>query len=117
MIYSLKYTDDMPANQGGYAKAWLIRIRPRYKDDKGIHAHEICHVSQFWKFGIFHLGLYMWNKAYRLKCEVAAYREQLKYTPAKSNPGYYRDVYAGLIADNYGLDVSKGEVLKLLTQQ
>jgi len=113
MIYSLRYTDDMAANTGGYAKAWFIRIRPKYKDDKGILYHELCHVKQFWKLGIFHLGLYTWNQAYRLKCEVEAYKEQLKFPPAIYNYEYYRDMYAGFICDNYGLDISKGEVLKL----
>ena len=115
MIYSLKYTDaNMDENTGGYAKGWFIRIRPKYRGKPDILAHEIIHVRQFWKFGIFHMGLYTWNKAYRLKCEVEAYREQLKYVPASLDPERYRDMYAGFIADDYGLDVSKGEVLKLL---
>ena len=37
MIFSLRYTNDMKPNQAGYARAWFIRIRPEYKDDKGIH--------------------------------------------------------------------------------
>jgi hypothetical protein len=32
----LRYTDDMPAWMGGYAKWFYIAIRPKYKDDKGI---------------------------------------------------------------------------------
>jgi len=114
MLYSLKYTDDMPENTGGYAKAWFVRIRPKYKDDKGIHNHELCHVAQFWKLGIFHMVIYTWNKSYRLNCEVEAYREQLKHEPASLDPERYRDMYAGFIADDYGLDVSKGDVLKIL---
>ena len=115
MIFSLKYSDDMPANTGGYAKAWFIRIRPRYKDDKGIHNHEFCHVAQFWKRGVFFHSLrYMVSKTYRLNCEVEAYKEQLKHAPASLDPERYRDMYAGFIADNYNLDISKGDVLKIL---
>ena len=114
MIYSIRNTDDMPANVGGYARAWLIRIRPRYKDDKGIHNHELTHVSQFWRTCGFHGLFYLLSKTYRLKCEVEAYKEQLKHAPASLDYERYRDMYAGFIADDYGLDVSKGEALKLL---
>lgn len=114
MIFSLKYTDDMPANVGGYAKAWLIRIRPRYKDDKGIHNHELCHVAYWWKYGIIGRMLYLFSKKWRLNEEVACYREQLKHAPAINDLERYRDMYAGFIADDYGLDVSKGKVLEML---
>ena len=114
MIFSLKYTDDMPGNVGGYAKAWFIRIRPKYKDDKGIHNHELTHVSQFWRTFGFHSLIYLLSKKYRLNAEVEAYKEQLKHTPASLDPERYRDMYAGFICDDYGLDVSKGEVLERL---
>ena len=115
MIYSLKYTDaNMKENVGGYAKAWFIRIRPRYKDDKGIHAHELKHVEYWWKYGIIGRLLYKFSKTYRLNEEVECYKEQLKYAPATGNPEHYRDMYAGFIADDYNLDISKEEALLLL---
>ena len=115
MIFSLKYTDKMPdANTGGYARAWLIRIRPRYKDDKGMMEHELLHVGYWWKYGIIGRLLYKFSKRWRLNEEVACYREQLKHAPASLDPERYRDMYAGFIADDYGLDVSKGDVLKIL---
>jgi hypothetical protein len=52
--HSLKYTDELPENTGGDAKAWFVRVRPKYKlggptPDPGIHAHEIQgHVKRFW---------------------------------------------------------------------
>ena len=114
MIYSLKYTDSMPDNQGGYARAWFIRIRPRYKDDKGLLAHEMEHVKQFWCTCGFHGLFYLLSKKYKLNTEVEAYKEQLKHEPASLDPERYRDMYAGFIADDYGLDVSKGEALERL---
>ena len=114
MIFSLKYTDDMKDWQGGYAKAWFIRIRPKYKDDKGIHAHELKHVEYWWKYGVIGRLLYKFSKRWRLKEEVECYKEQLKYAPATGNPEYYRNMYAGFIADDYELDISKGDVLKIL---
>ena len=114
MLYSLRYTDDMPDNQAGYARAWFIRIRPRYKDDKGLMAHECKHVAQFWHSIGFHGMFYLLSKKYRLNCEVEAYKEQLKYAPAILDPERYRDMYAGFIANDYGLDVKKEEVLERL---
>lgn len=114
MIFSLRYTDDMPKDTGGYAKAWFIRIRPRYKDDKGMMEHELLHVGYWWKYGIIGRLLYKFSKRWRLNEEVACYREQLKHAPASLDPERYRDMYAGFIADNYGLDVSKGKVLEML---
>jgi hypothetical protein len=111
MIYSLKYSDDMPANTGGYAKAWFIRIRPKYKDDFGILQHELIHVAYWWKYGIIGRLLYKFSKKWRLNEELDAYREQLKYA---LNQEYYRDMYAGFIADNYNLDITKSEVLKII---
>jgi hypothetical protein len=35
MIYTIKYTDNMEEGTAGYAKAWFIRIRPKYRDDTG----------------------------------------------------------------------------------
>jgi len=48
MLYSLKYTDSMPGWKAGYSRAWFIGIRPAYKDDKGLEAHEVEHVRQWW---------------------------------------------------------------------
>lgn len=39
MIYSIKYTDDMPDTFGGYTRLWFVKIRPKYKDDVGLHKH------------------------------------------------------------------------------
>lgn len=45
------YTDNLPANVGGCANGPVVRIRPKYRDDAGIHAHEDEHVEQ-WYVGV-----------------------------------------------------------------
>lgn len=45
------YTDALPADVGGCANGPLIRIRNKYRDDTGIHAHEAEHVRQ-WYVGV-----------------------------------------------------------------
>lgn len=42
------YTDNLPENVGGCANAFVVRIRNKYRDDAGLHAHEYEHVRQFW---------------------------------------------------------------------
>lgn len=42
------YTDSLPDNVGGRANAFVVRIRIKYRDDIGIHAHECEHVRQWW---------------------------------------------------------------------
>ena len=99
MIYSLKYTDDLPAGFNGWAWLWHIKIRPAYSDDIGLLEHEKVHVKQFWRLGTLHAYLYWLSKRYRLKCEVEAYREQLKY-------GGDIDLFAKFISEKYDLKIT-----------
>lgn len=128
------YTDNLPPNVGGCANGPIVRIRPKYRDDAGIHAHEYLHVEQFWIAGLAalmliggicraagwpielcitglaaHPLLYKLAPAYRLWAEVAAYREQLRHYPDDRTA-----MFAGFIAGNYGLGVSAAETLRLL---
>lgn len=46
----LKYTDKMPGDWvGGYAKMFMVRIREKYRNDKGILEHELEHVRQWYR--------------------------------------------------------------------
>jgi len=113
--YSLKYTDDMKEGTGGYAKGWFIRLRPKYREDKGILEHEKCHVRQ-WFFTLgSHSLLYLFFKPYRLWSEVQAYREQLDWPPALlDRPEYLLDKYAGFISTKYKLGITREEAKKRL---
>jgi hypothetical protein len=110
--YHLTYTDDMPEGTGGYAKYWFIYLRPKYKDDRGILEHEKCHVCSFYKTLGFHALFYLCSKAYRLHSEVAAYKEQLLWPPFEIGN---KELFAKFIANDYGLNITQEEVLKLLT--
>ena len=102
------YTDSLPPNVGGTAQGFLIKIRPKYKDDVGIHRHEYTHVKQWYKAvaawvaiialltvatyadlgytlaplalaGIgLHGALYLFVRSYRLEAEAQAYAAQVK---------------------------------------
>lgn len=109
------YTDRLPENAAGRVLFGIAFIRPAYRDDIGLHEHERVHVHQTLRGLILvHGWRYRFSKAYRLRCEVEAYKEQLKHPPANSDVVRYRDMYAGFIANHYGLDLSVDRARELL---
>ena len=108
------YTDRfVPDHAAGCMRVWLIPIifiRPAYKGDAGLLAHEQVHVAQAWRyvFPPIHSLRYKWSPEYRLMCEVEAYRKQLEFSPQ------HKLLYATFIVNDYGLNVSFDEVLELL---
>ena len=88
----------------------MIFIRPKYKDDVGIHAHEQMHVKQAWQNIIpqIYALRYAFSKSYRLACEVEAYKEQMKHSPESATQ------YAQFISEDYGLSITQPEALALL---
>jgi len=99
------YTENLPDDVGGYANAFFVRIREKYRNDDGIHRHEYEHVAQFWRMSIpsslaivflllvseapleympiilagfsFHSVLYKLIRPYRKYCEAKAYAAQV----------------------------------------
>jgi hypothetical protein len=129
----LHYTDSIEEGFGGTAQGPYIRIRPKYKDDKGLLAHELEHVKQWWiatilsailiAAGLYHFQeplygaigsigvhgiLYKLIPAYRLWCEVQAHKVQAKYSP------HAIALFAKRIATKYDLNISTEEAEKLL---
>ena len=48
MVNIVIYTDKLPVGTAGCANGPVIRIRPKYKDDVGLHKHEELHTIQWW---------------------------------------------------------------------
>ena len=122
------YTDSLPEGVGGTAQGPYVRIRPKYRDDKGLHAHEIEHVKQWWVATILsavliaaglrylqeplwgavgsvgvHGVLYTLIPAYRLWCEVQAHKVQAKHNPESVA------LFAQRIATKYRLKITAEE--------
>lgn len=127
------YTDNLPPDVGGCANGPVVRIKTKYRDDAGIHAHEAEHVRQWW-MGVVIGGLAAlamssmssewsgyWPLAlsagcalhplaygllprYRLLAEARAYRIQ-----ASCYPDDRARLFAGFLASRYGLTVSVDE--------
>jgi len=79
------YTDNLPVGIGGrceypFIPKWgtcTIKLRPNYKTDGGILAHELKHEEQY-KRTFFHALLYKYSRKYRYRSELEAYTEQIR---------------------------------------
>ena len=134
------YTDDMPENSGGTAKAFLVKIRPKYRDDAGLHAHESRHVAQWWVWVLIgcvlaaalavlpHLSAWaaFWplpiifmGAAERLAYQfVPAYRLWCEVDAYWVQQSFYQDdrgpAFAEFIASGYGLAITPEQALARL---
>lgn len=105
------YTEKLPKDwAGGWCFGPLILIRPKYKEDKGLHAHELFHSTQVWLTLGIHGILYSMIPKYRYWSEVCAYRRQLKYSNGAEKH------FAKFIATYYKLNVTEEQALKDLTK-
>ena len=93
----------------GVAYGPFIFIRPKYREDVGLLEHEKVHVRQFWKYLVLFWILYYTSQKYRLRFEVEAYREQLKWYDDDRT-----QVFAGFLVNKYGLDITTEAAAKLL---
>lgn len=112
MLFKVFYTDSnlfINRQSAGCARSMFVFIRPKYKNDTGILAHELVHVKQFWKNPLFHGWMYLLSRHYRFNAEVEAYREQIKHYPDDRS-----EKFAEIISEYYKLDVSKEEALAAL---
>lgn len=122
----------LPEWVGARAIMFLVLIRPKYRDDKGIHAHEYTHVRQWYKWtglallmfliaglsipdywqniasasvlstAVFAI-LYKFSTSFRLEAEAEAYAAQVK-------AGADLDKMAKHLANpNYNLGISELE--------
>lgn len=135
------YSNDIQEGTGGYAKLFYERIRPKYKDDVGIHKHEDLHVTQWYILFLawaalcvgvagmlcdpyyvialafipwgaaIHPALYWLVKEYKLACEVDCYQEQAKHYKDDRLP-----LFAGFISRDYNLNISELAALALLRE-
>ena len=83
-------------------------IRPRFKNDAGLHAHVGVHDEQFRKRPFTHHLRYLLDHDYRLACEVEAYKVQLLHSP--------HDVsrFAESLSSKYHLKITQAEAMELL---
>lgn len=86
--YEIEYTDNLPNGVNGmcmpsfpflFGKGTCkLKIRPKYKDDKGLLEHEVVHAKQYARDSFFVIKYFL-SSDYRYECELEAYTAQLKY--------------------------------------
>lgn len=104
------YTDRIvPAPFAGYTIGPLIFIRPAYRDDAGLLAHELVHRWQWFRTLALHSVLYAASRRYRLAAEIEAYREQATHYADDRRP-----LFAHFIAERYGLGISTAAAMRRL---
>ncbi|WP_201353812.1 hypothetical protein [Hydrogenimonas urashimensis] len=119
MKYKIEYSDNLPKEYGGYCYFPLVPvigtcrivIRPKYRGDIGLHEHELVHCRQY-RRNFLHGLLWAISKKYRLKCEIEAYKEQLK------NYGCMTIDCAKWVAralyEKYDFDITYNEALQIV---
>lgn len=136
------YTDNLPENVGGCANAFIVRIKPKYKNDVGIHKHEYTHVVQFWRASVisclvigiicylFHLQffyiiasfaihsiLYTIFRPYRMYAEAQAYANQaMPFHPEKASDDQLKLMAWRLSLPQYDLCITSDHALVIINQ-
>lgn len=130
--YWLRYTDDMPRQFIGMQRFFMIKIRPQFKGNKAVLAHEVAHIGNWYKaifatllamapiiyvipplwplllLSVFtHEFLYKAVRAYRRYDEVIGHRAQVK-------AGDDRKALATALSSLYDLKMSYDEAWELI---
>lgn len=112
MWHRVIYTNRLiPDRYDAYTIGPIILIREHQVGNRGLLEHERVHVRQFWRtLGMCGIGRLL-SRRYRLRCEVEAYREQLKWT----GPAHVA-AFSYYLCRNYGLDITHEQAMRELTK-
>ena len=110
------YTDNLPVDSAvpptwrlaGTQRGFIVSLRPEYRGDEGLLAHELVHIGQAWRLlMIGHALLYLFNRRYKLWAEVQAYREQMRHPDRKGNYMDLDSAVRRLRSPRYGFDLTE----------
>jgi len=89
-----------------------IIIKPKYKNDIGIHKHEIKHAEQYAN-NFFHALKSTFSKTYRYNIELEAYTEQIKvYKYSRIDQTEW---IIDALVNKYNLNITRKQVIKDIT--
>lgn len=91
----------------------FIFIIPEQKNNIPLIEHEKQHVRQFFVYFILFPFLYLFNRKFRQKFEIEAYRKQLKFIPQEEQTKY-RYKFAYCLSAFYRLNINIEESYNLL---
>lgn len=104
----------LPDDVAGQAHGPVVFIKPKYRDDDGLRAHELTHVWQWWLTLGLHPLLYAFCKPYRLWAEVMAYREQMRYQDRHGNRITAEQAAGLLMLPRYEFNLTASEAMDAL---
>jgi hypothetical protein len=101
----------VPKGHAACARGPIVLIRPEYRGDLGLLAHELAHVS-LWFLTLGTNALwYRISRRYRLWAEGLAYRVQLQYSPGNAK------LFAGFLATRYALGITQRQAFDYLVHR
>lgn len=96
---------------GGKSYGLFVLILEAYRNDRGLHVHELAHVEQaLLGLLVFHALLYKFSRGYRLWAEVEAYRRQI----AAYGPGASIEFAVRFLTWKYDLRIAEEKARALL---
>ena len=109
-------TSWLPRGIAGIAIGPLVLLMRKRFADEALRAHELVHVRQFYRsLGLFPVLYLLWP-AYRLRCEVEAYRVQISLQPDEAARARLTEQAAVMLATNYRLRISKNRARAALAR-
>jgi hypothetical protein len=105
-------TSRIPRNFDGFSFGPIVLVKPG--TSKGLLAHELTHVKQFWRRPLTHAIRYHFSVAYRQACEVEAYKAQLDVNGWDAGRVI---AVAGSLAGKYRLGIANFEAMRLLAAE
>lgn len=135
------YSDQLPEKVGGMAHTFMVVIHPKYREDRGLHEHELEHVAQWYAVTAATLvfALFAWNhvqpeiglglamasigmhsllyrrwRRFRRWSEVGAYARQMRFPDRKGRCLSLAAATARLCSTKYDLRLSGSEAQAII---
>jgi hypothetical protein len=137
----ISYSDDLPAEMGALSLAFIVVIRPKYRDDRGLREHQLEHVVQWYALlaatlflallgyaqgqaGVaaglalasigMHGLLYRRVRKFRLLSETQAFTRQMQFPDRHGNYLSLADAATRLASVRYDLGLTRGEAAEMI---
>lgn len=138
------YADGLAEGIGAMSLAFVVVVRPKYRDDRGLHEHEFEHVAQWYavlaaallaalvaslqtqpgaaaglllaSVGLHGFLCRHWRK-FRLLCEAQAYGRQIRFPDRRGSYLSLVDAAARLCSTRYDLRLSRDEAMAWISGQ
>lgn len=134
----ITYSDGLPEDMGAMTLAFFVVIRPKYRDDRGLHEHQLEHVAQWYAIlgtmlllalfanfqnqggvaaglGLAAVGmqglLYRRSRKFRLLSEAQAFLRQMRFPDRHGKHLSVAEAANRLCSSRYDLDLSLSQAV------